>query len=253
MSVLHGHEDKLEAFRKLIECDRLGHAYLFYGSPEIGKYHFARLLAFALEFGSFNIKNDVLIDSMFVEPDEKGTIGIEAVRGVRYFLSQKPLRSSRRLVVINDAKTLTREAQSAMLKIVEEPGEASTIIFVAEEPRTLFAPLRSRLRKVYFRSFCKDELKAILIEHYNVPAEGASALAEKSFGRLGRALKLRKKIKIAKDNLESEISEKAAELYFKGVKENIERLKWLVSREAALKRFNLNTNLQRKALEYKLR
>lgn len=250
--MIFGHEDKLTAFKNLIENSRLSHAYLFYGSPEIGKFYFTRSLAYALEYGAFESKGSPLIDAVFVSPDEKGKISVETVREVRRFLSERPLRSSRRLVVIRDAQRLTKEAQSAMLKIVEEPGEAALIIFVAAEPQVLFAPLRSRLTKIYFRTLPKGEIKSILVEHRKITPAAAEVLALKSFGRLGRAFKLADGKK-AESDLEEEIAEKIVGLYLKGVRANAALLKWLLEREVALKRFNLNTNLQRKALEYELR
>src|SRR3989344_5497544 len=150
MTELYGHEDKLAAFQKLIESGLLSHAYLFYGAPGIGKFHFAKILARRMEFGAAAPKREPFLDTFFIEPDEKGTIGVETVREIRKFLSQKPFRSSRRLAVVRDAEALTKEAQSAMLKIVEEPGETALIVFIAHDPQVLFAPLRSRMIRIYF-------------------------------------------------------------------------------------------------------
>jgi len=248
--MIFGHEDKVQAFKKLLASDALGHAYLFFGQPEIGKFFFSRLLAYALEYGVFELRDEPLIDAMFIEPAENGKIGVEAVREVRRFLSARPLRSRRRLVVIRDAEGLTKEAQSALLKIVEEPGEAALIIFIAALPQALFAPLRSRLEKIYFRSLPKAEIKSLLQKYYQASPAEAEALAAKSFGCLGRALKLkqRERQSEAANDLKKEIAEKIVALYLKGVKTNAALLGRLLERETALKRFNLNVNLQRKAL-----
>lgn len=251
--MLLGHEDKVQAFRNLIASGNLGHSYLFFGPPGIGKFLFAKTLAYVLEYGAFETESEPLIDAVFIAPDDKEIIGVEAVRGIKHFLSERPFRSVRRLVVLRDAEALTREAQSAMLKIVEEPNESALIVFIAREPQALFAPLRSRLTKIYFQPFSKGLLKSVLAKFYEVPTREAEIIAAKSFGRLGRALELAagKKTKFA--NLEGELAEEINNLYFMGVRAHSELLKWLGERQIAIARFNLNARLQQKAVDYKMK
>lgn len=47
-SQILGHEERIAAFRQIVERRRLAHAYLFVGPPGIGKRRFAVELAKAL-------------------------------------------------------------------------------------------------------------------------------------------------------------------------------------------------------------
>ncbi|MCP6720354.1 MAG: hypothetical protein KJI72_03510 [Patescibacteria group bacterium] len=245
-----GHEDKIKTFKKLVRDDDLSHAYLFYGYPQIGKFYFSRLLAFFLESGEFEITDKPLIDARIFSPGENKVIGVETVRELKRFLFQKPLKSSRRLAIINNANMLSREAESSMLKIVEEPPPAAMIIFIVHDQQTLFTPLLSRLTSVYFSSFRENKIEEILAKNYKLSANKAAEVAKKSFGRIGRAINLIEGTKelLTEDDLKSEIEDRIINLYIKGVRQNSHLLAQLLNREVTLWRFNLNTNLQRKAV-----
>lgn len=250
---LVGHEDKVRAFQKLVKEGRLSHAYLFFGEAQTGKHTFARSFAHFLEQGTFAVSEAPLIDVQWCAPVE-GTIGIDAVRELRMFLSQTPLRSPRRLAVVDDAHLLTPEAQSAMLKIVEEPPPHSLIILIAHDPQVLFPPLLSRLAKVYFPRLPQAALEEALIREFRVPAARAREVARRSFGRLGRALSLieggggEKKERTFSDELEEHI----LSLWERGAEAHGSALTYLLDREMNVKRYNVNENLQRKAIRSRL-
>ena len=67
------------------------------------------------------------------------SIGIETVKLIQQKLFFKPLKSSNKIIVIEDAQLLTPEAQNALLKILEEPP-ANTLIFLGTENRESFLP-----------------------------------------------------------------------------------------------------------------
>jgi DNA polymerase-3 subunit delta' len=72
------------------------------------------------------------------------SIGIETVKLIQHKLFFKPLKSSNKIVVIEDAQLLTPEAQNALLKILEEPP-ANTFIFLGTETReSLLSTILSR-------------------------------------------------------------------------------------------------------------
>jgi len=251
---MFGHEDKIKLFKKLVQNKNLGQAYLFFGDAEIGKFYFARHLAYYLEYGKFEILDEPLIDVGFFLPDEKGVVGIDTARAIKNFLSETPFRSPRRLAIINDAENLTSEAQSSLLKIVEEPPRSAMLIFIAHDPKVLFPPLLSRLAKIYFSRLTTGEIERILVETYKVPVVQARKIADVSFGRIGRALGLFQdsaKREIP-GGLISEIEKEILALYQKDPIKNSGIISWLLERETALRRFNLNENLQAKVVQNKL-
>ncbi|MGC9603350.1 MAG: AAA family ATPase [Minisyncoccia bacterium] len=251
---LFGHEERTRAFQKLIRENKLGQAYLFYGDRGVGKGTFARLLAYALENGKFEVATEPLLDASFVlKGEEKNSIGIEKILEVRKFLWQKPLKSPRRLAVIDNAEELTPEAQGALLKIVEEPPEHALLIFVAHDPQVLIPPLLSRFAKVYFPRLSKNEVAKILKEKYGESEKKARDIAAASFGRIGYALELLKLDPKGEDDLEDFLERSILKLWRENLEKNASLLSWLLDRETLVKRYNLNMNLQRKAAEEMLK
>jgi DNA polymerase III delta prime subunit len=117
-----------------------------FGRPEID---LVKKIANFLETEEWQLPTKPLIDFLFIEPDEKGKISLDTAKKVSGFLWQKPIQSQRRLVVIDQAETLTPHAQNALLKIVEEPPAHALLILLAPDPEVLISPLQSRLQKIF--------------------------------------------------------------------------------------------------------
>ncbi|MDP3975086.1 MAG: hypothetical protein Q8P88_02270 [Candidatus Jorgensenbacteria bacterium] len=255
---LLGHEEKTRAFRGLVEARSLGHAYLFFGDDGIGKFRFAVALANLLERKQWEVgRSETLSDVFIVEcPEEETSLGIDVVRTIRRFLSETPFHSSRRTVIIRDAERLTWEAESALLKIMEEPPPHALILVVARDPSALFPPLASRMAKVYFARFSREALAELLTRHFGASAREASTLAARSFGRLGYALKIMKngKGKSKKEMSEETLAEKLEALvlsrFERGVEKESAALSFLLARLEAASRFNLNPRLQERAVAH---
>ena len=187
-----GHKRVIEDFQRLADSGRLSHGYIFFGPQMVGKHLVAISLANYLENGKFEPLDEskVLSDAFFVKPDEGGSIGIDAMREIKYFLWQKPNRSSRRTVVIDRADALTTEAQNALLKITEEPPQSGLLFLVIKEPEMLNPTLRSRLQQIYFSNIPEDEIEGFLVKSKLAKAKEAKDLAKQSFGQPGRAISL---------------------------------------------------------------
>lgn len=172
-----GHQDLARDFKQLVKNNRLAHGYIFFGEPEIGKFYFAKHLAYLLETGEFETSDRPLQDALILDNAE----GIDAMRELKNFLWQKPNISSRRIAVINNAENLTPQAQNAILKIAEEPPENAMVILVVNQLDNILPPLLSRLQKIYFGRLSDNEMKDVTDD------KGIVAL---SFGRPGRADRL---------------------------------------------------------------
>lgn len=105
------------------------------------------------------------------------TISIAAIRRVRTFLNLKTTGKTaiRRAVLIEDADTMTTEAQNALLKILEEPPEDTIIVLTVTRPNKLLPTVYSRCQVLsvspidlesatnYFKSPASDVTKAFHI------------------------------------------------------------------------------------------
>lgn len=75
--------------------------------------------------------------------DDK-SVSIDKVRTIEQFLSRKLPGDSPRIVIIDEAHTLTPEAQNALLKTLEEPPANTMLILAVANPTTLLSTVRSR-------------------------------------------------------------------------------------------------------------
>ncbi|RJQ28364.1 hypothetical protein C4571_03880 [Candidatus Parcubacteria bacterium] len=183
-----GHGRVVEDLKRLAERKGLSHGYVFFGPEGVGKRLVAQSLANHLEGGQFEPpQNRVLTDALFIEPDAEGTIGVGVIRSIKYFLWQRPVKSAYRLVLIDSGEALTPEAQNALLKITEEPPSYGLLILVVREPEFFQPTLLSRLQKIYFSTVSQGAIKEWLITEHTIKPKEAEAIAERSFGKPGRA------------------------------------------------------------------
>jgi DNA polymerase-3 subunit delta' len=87
----------------------------------------------------------------YVTPDNKGTIAISQVRELIAFFQLKVPGTAdiRRMAIIEQAQAMTREAQNALLKLLEEPPADSVLLLTAERPQELLATIRSRVQTIH--------------------------------------------------------------------------------------------------------
>ena len=191
-SGLLGQEKVVELLLQAIKLDRIAPAYLFCGSSGIGRTIAARnftqlLLTSGLSPEKSALANKKLQtgnhpDLLWVEPTyqkggelytaeqaaEKGLqyktppkIRIEQIRHITQFLNRPAWEASRQVVVIDDAQTMAEAPANALLKTLEEPGNA-TLILIAPDTDSLLTTLVSRCQRIQFYPLSSDNLTTVL-------------------------------------------------------------------------------------------
>lgn len=140
------------------------HALLLVGPPGAGKFSIADQLA----KGLLAYEGKTLQEHPYlaiIQPDEKNTISIEAVRQLEQFLKLKvPNRDEvNRLVIIEDSHNLGVEAQNALLKTLEEPPAGTVLVLTAAHPQSLLPTILSRTQQIAV----KRPAEADLQEYFN--------------------------------------------------------------------------------------
>ena len=178
---------------------RVHHAYIFSGPCGVGKWTTARWWTTRLKCEAPDgCKGDCRScrqiaagshpDVTVCEPEEKGKqIKIEQIRDLIRSMALRAQREGPRVALIKARDLLTFEAQSAMLKLLEEPPGTSIIIMVVENPSALLATVRSRCQTLPFGTLMKDELVGLITANGQTTeiAEQAAAISR---GRAARAL-----------------------------------------------------------------
>ena len=255
MIMLIGREYEISVFDNLRKKGKLSGCFLLFGDKGVGKFSFAENIVKSLENGA-----ETLTECLVVRPEEKGSIGIDAIRDMKAFLSLRPANSVVRSVIVDDADKLTDAAANAALKIVEEPPEDSLIMMIARDPDNLPATLVSRFKKIYFPPVPADLIASWLENEHGVEKEEAAIVAATSFGRPEFALEIiassrkKKKAKVdlkfdSDEEYEAFMRKLTASLYNDRDKD-LSELKELCHRTAAMGELNTNKKLQIQTIKW---
>jgi DNA polymerase-3 subunit delta' len=138
---------------------------------------------------------DLLTVERTQDPRKKDRVRSEIVvddtRGVASFLRLTPAEGGWRIVIVDSADEMNRNAANALLKILEEPPRRSLLLLVSHAPGRLLPTIRSRCRSLVLKPLPAAKI-ARLIARYrpDVGAADAAALAPLCEGSIGRALDL---------------------------------------------------------------
>ncbi|MBB4284738.1 DNA polymerase III subunit delta' [Roseospira goensis] len=125
------------------------------------------------------------------EPRRRGEIGVDSVRGLGAFLSLTPAEGGWRVVVIDAADEMNRNAANAVLKVLEEPPRRAILLLVAHNPARLPSTIASRCRRLTLRPLAPDVMTDLLMHYRPDLDESARAtLVRLAGGSIGRALGL---------------------------------------------------------------
>ncbi len=88
-------------------------------------------------------------------------VRLDQVREIGQFLARSPLEAPRSLVVIEQAETMAEAPANALLKTLEEPGQA-TLILLAPGIESLLPTLVSRCQRVPFYRLSPEAMAQVL-------------------------------------------------------------------------------------------
>ena len=211
--------DKIKnLLQESVNNNKVSHSYLFVGKSGIGKKMIAKEFAKAilclgdnkycdnckscLEFDGQNNP-----DFFIVEPDGNA-IKIDQIRNMQKGVQEKPIISKSKVYIIDNADFMTKEAQNALLKTLEEPPEFVTIILIGENENEFLATIKSRCMIIHFNSISDSEMEKYLQENYNMNV--TSNMLDVFQGSIGKAIELKDKqeeyliIEQAIENIEKE-------------------------------------------------
>jgi len=126
-------------------------------------------------------------DSSHPAHPQSRDIRICQVRGLIELASRYPFEARYRLVMVEPAERLAREAAHTILKTLEEPPGHTVFALVSAAPEALLETIISRCRRIDVRSVPRDEIEAGLVAG-GIDAALAAEAAAASRGRPGRAL-----------------------------------------------------------------
>src|SRR5436309_552463 len=222
---LLGHETAEAELRRLFDSGRMPHALLLSGPRGIGKATLAfRLARFVLANGGGDgppggLFGEPGASDLAITPDSgtfrrvasgghadlltveraydprrrrlRGEIIVENTREIGTFLRLTPAEGGWRVVIVDGADEMNRNAANALLKILEEPPRRALLLLVAHGPGRLLPTIRSRCRRFPLTPLPPAIVRELLLRYRpDLPAPQAEALTALSSGSIGRALDL---------------------------------------------------------------
>lgn len=201
-----GQDEAVTSLQASLESGKLGHAVVFSGPHGVGKTTLARLVAQCLccekaptsspcgecpsckAFLSSNHPD-------LLEMDAASNRGVDDARAIRERLAVAPMLSSATVLIIDEAHMLTREAQNALLKTLEEPPPGVYFLFATTAADKLLNTIRSRCQQYLLRTPTQAQLRESLekvakAEGIEYDSEAIDAICEAAAGSYRDGLSL---------------------------------------------------------------
>lgn len=203
---LRGNKELKDTLGADIRSGKAAHAYILSGPTGSGKHTATRQICAAIACTDRNgdlpcgkcsqchkILTDISADVRFIRREDRATIGVEQIRTVKEELYITPNDGDCKFYIIEDAQTMTPQAQNALLLSLEEPPEFVTFLLLATDPAALLETIRSRAPVLPMELFSRAAVEAYLredrecarIEKTDPDRFTAAAIA--SLGALGQA------------------------------------------------------------------
>ncbi|WP_462323764.1 DNA polymerase III subunit gamma/tau [Desulfoplanes sp.] len=165
--------------------DRIAPAYLFSGTRGVGKTTIARIFAKAINCQDApgpepcnacrfcdQITKGASVDVM--EIDGASNTGVDNVRKLQENVAYAPLDCRYKVVIIDEAHMLSKQAFNALLKTLEEPPGHVVFIMATTEPEKFPQTIVSRCQHYVFKRLPQKELVdhlSFILEREAIPFE----------------------------------------------------------------------------------
>lgn len=199
-----GHEWAVQLLSSSLKQQRLPHAILIAGDPQIGKRTLALALAAAIncqqpdapcgKCRSCNktargLHPDVrLVEAEESDRSREGAIKIEHVRDVQRFAALAPMESPCKVIILREFERATLPAANALLKTLEEPPPQVRLVLTSARPDALLPTIVSRCQTIQLRPLPVQQVRQALVERWLAMPPQAELLARLSQGRIGWAV-----------------------------------------------------------------
>lgn len=196
---LFGHAEIEAQLLSMLERGRFPHGLIFSGLEGVGKSVMAYRLARYLfskdgkQDDTFNMFGDApeTATSLYIPPTDpvfarvssggnadllmierpldektgliKGSVPVDEIRKIAPFMRKTvSTEGGWRIVIIDDADTMTRSSQNSLLKILEEPPEKSLLILIAHRAGALLPTIYSRCVHIPFMPLGDDVIRGAI-------------------------------------------------------------------------------------------
>jgi DNA polymerase-3 subunit delta' len=192
-----GQHRLIQALSRSIESDKISHAYLFVGEPNLGKTTLARMFASAI-LKTNNLKSapdyweDDGLSTLSVDDLHSGDHSKHAL-SLEEFVCLSPVSNERKVAIISDLSRIQLRWQNSLLKLIEEPGPGTVLLMTVPSlgEETVLPTIVSRCRLLKLYPLQSSELER-LADLYGLKGDTKQKVMHYSLGRPGRLIMLAK-------------------------------------------------------------
>jgi len=220
-----GNEDVVTILRNQLSGKQpIPHSILLHGPTGCGKTTLGRIIAASLGAKGSDLR----------EVDSADFRGIDTIRDIRKQSAYMPLESSCRVWILDEVHRLTHDAQSALLKALEDTPAHVYYILCTTDPQKLLPTIRGRCSQLQVRPLTEREMKVLLrrvikAEGESISKELYQQIAQDSLGHPRNALQILAQALAVEEESRLKVARQAAEIQSKTIelcRALIERVAW---------------------------
>lgn len=204
-----GNRQVVEVLRKQLSDESsqpLSHSILLHGPTGCGKTTLARIISRELGVQDDDMK----------EIDSADFRGIDTIREIRKQCQYKPLNSPYRVWILDEVHQLTKDAQSALLKTLEDTPKHVYFILCTTDPQKLLPTIRGRCSQFQVQPLTDKEMKRLLFRVVKAEGESLSKevyeqIIQDSMGHPRNALQILAQVLSVEPEKRLEVAKRSAE------------------------------------------
>jgi len=200
-----GHKALVNSIRKSVTSKEPSQAYLLIGASGTGKTTTARIMAMSLNCDDKSEDGDPCLACTpcrailsghctdMIELNAADNRGINDIRAITQNMPLMPMQLNNKIYILDEAHQLTNEAQSSLLKVLEEAPSHVFIILCSTHPKKILPTVKNRCQKFTFTSLKQSEMLGLIeevttLEGEELPRQAYEAIADAAGGSPRAAL-----------------------------------------------------------------
>lgn len=198
-----GHNEIINHLQSAIKTNKISHAYIIDGEKGIGKKLIANTFAKTLQCQkkgispcdeciscrTFNSLNNP--DVIYVEQTKKTGIGVDDIREqINQDINIKPYQHPYKIYIVDNADTMTEQAQNALLKTIEEPPSYVMILLLSNNINKFLITILSRCVVLKLKPIMPDKVMNYVIEKLQISDYRSELITSFAQGIIGKAKEL---------------------------------------------------------------
>jgi len=203
-----GSRDTIASLDAVLEGDDPPHAFLMTGPSGTGKTTAARIVRSRLGCADVDYR----------EVDSADFRGVDTIREMRQNARLKPLQGDTRVWLLDECHQLTKDAQNALLKALEDPPSHAYFVLATTDPDKLLKTIRTRCATFDFSPLGERPMKRLLgnvaeAEGVKLDREVFEQIAVDSLGSARQALVVLEQVIGLPEDRQLQAAKRSAEKY----------------------------------------